>query len=89
MVNESSNNASLEAQDFAHSSASLTVMECLSQFKNHLEDLVETTENLREKVLILKDREASGTQLRQELHQERVINQSLEQELHSVNLKLE
>jgi hypothetical protein len=43
-------------------------MECLSQFKNHLEDVIENLEAVREKNDILKERETSINNLRSDLH---------------------
>lgn len=88
MAQETSTNISLEANDFAQSCSNLSVMECMSKFKNHLEDLVETTENLREKIAVLKDRESSVAILRQELHQEKIVNQNLLQEVEQLGANL-
>jgi cell shape-determining protein MreC len=74
LAQETNQNISLELQNFTQLSNNQSVMECLSLFKNHLEDVIESLESVREKNEILKERETSINNLRNELHNAQTKN---------------
>lgn len=89
LTQDTSQNISLELQNFTQISNNQSVMECLSQFKNHLEDVIENLESVREKNDILKERETSIHNLRNELHATQTKNQNLEMELEQLKYRFE
>lgn len=64
-------------------------MECLSQFKNYLEDVIDNLESVREKNEILKEMETSFHNLRNELRTVKTKNQNLEMELEQMKYRFE